>query len=243
MAKSLSAKPQNTTNSKSLGAKTVENTTGVTAKSNVVQESPKEVNEAAIENFVSILKSIVEPFAIVSEDVVKKNIDLACGHGMSADDRTISFECAEYLMANFAYIIMGLVLDNQFKDTFMDCLKIELQIDSKPEDVVKKIRDEMKDHSEYKSIGSIVIGITGFTPATEERFMNEMSNGYAELDRYADEFDAAVDKLTNEQKLELGFIFSNFMYLIRAFTHNDYFMSYVVTVIEKVKATIGIINS
>ena len=101
----------------------------------------------------------------------------------------------------------------------------------------------MKDHSEYKSIGSIVIGITGFTPATEERFMNEMSNGYAELDRYADEFDAAVDKLTNEQKLELGFIFSNFMYLIRAFTHNDYFMSYVVTVIEKVKATIGIINS
>ena len=47
------------------------------------------------------------------------------------------------------------------------------------------------------------------------------------------------EELTEEEKLQYGFIFSNFMYLIRAFTHNDVFMSYVVTVIENVKATLS----
>lgn len=194
----------------------------------------------AMSNFVNILKNMVGGFAILSDDVINQNLQLAAGRGMTTDDRTISFECADYLMSNLAFIFMGLVLDTNFKNAFMDSLMVELQIDSQPEDVKKKTRESMKDKKEYKSNGSIVLGITTFMPNVSNELMNKMNKGFDLLEPYADEFDAEVAKLTPEQKVEYGFIFSNFMYLIRAFTHNDMFMSYVITVIEKVKSiTIG----
>ncbi|MBO5434696.1 hypothetical protein J6A31_02595 [bacterium] len=187
-------------------------------------------------DFVNVLRNMVGSFAILNEDTINKNLRLAAGKGMSNEDRTVSFECAEYLISNLAYIFMGLVLDKNFKTAFLDSLMIELQFDSKPDDVKKKTREEMKDKTQYKSSGSIVIGVTSFMPAVETELMNKMQAGFTALDAYADEFDAETAKLTNEQKVEFGFIFSNFMYLIRAFTHNDMFMSYVITVIEKVKS-------
>lgn len=195
---------------------------------------PTQSNDSS-SKFIEILKGMVGGFAILSDDVLNQNLQLAAGRGMTPDDRTISFECADYLISNLAFIFMGLVLDNNFKNAFMDSLMVELQIDSQPEDVKKKTRESMKDTKTYKSNGSIVLGITTFTPNVEKEFMNKMNRGFAMLDPFADEFDAEVAKLTPEQKVEYGFIFSNFMYLIRAFTHNDMFMSYVITVIEKVK--------
>ena len=156
----------------------------------------------------------------------------------SEDDRTISFECAEYLMSNFAYILMGLIVDQNFKETFLESLRMEIELDSLSPETVKTVRADMTDPKEYDSVGSIVIGVSGFSTEIGSRFMDKMARGYDELDRWADEFDSAVEKLSTDEKLEYGFIFSNFMYLIRAFTHNDLFMSYVITVIEKVKSVI-----
>ena len=56
---------------------------------------------------------------------------------------------------------------------------------------------------------------------------------------FSDEFDTAVNRMSYDYKVELGFIFSNFMYLIRALTHNDMFFSYVIAVIEKVKKAVS----
>lgn len=192
----------------------------------------------SVSNFVTVMRGMVEPFATIDDNVVTTNLKLAGGHGMSIDDRTISFECAEYLISNIAYIFMGLVLDASFKGAFMDALSVELQIDKQTDEVKKKTRDNMKDPKDYKSAGSIVLGLTTFTPVVEKEFMRKMTAGFEALDPYADEFDAEVAKLTYQQKAEFGMLFSNFMYLIRAFTHNDLFMSYVITVIEKVKATL-----
>ena len=190
----------------------------------------------SINNFVKIMREMVGGFAILSDDVIAQNLKLAGGIGMTADDRTISFECADYLMSNLAFIFMGLVLDSNFKQSFMESLMVEMQIDKQTPEVKAKTRESMKDKKTYKSNGSIVLGVTTFTPAVEQELMNKMQKGFASLEPYADEFDAEVAKLRPDQKAEYGFIFSNFMYLIRAFTHNDMFMSYVITVIEKVKA-------
>lgn len=190
----------------------------------------------SINNFVKIMREMVGGFAILSEDVIAQNLKLAGGVGMTADDRTISFECADYLMSNLSFILMGLVLDANFKQSFMESLMVEMQIDKQTPEVKAKTRESMKDKKEYKSNGSIVLGVTTFTPAVEKELMAKMQKGFDLLEPYADEFDAEVAKLQPNQKAEYGFIFSNFMYLIRAFTHNDMFMSYVITVIEKVKA-------
>jgi hypothetical protein len=190
--------------------------------------------------FVNFLRGVAEPFAIIDDNVVAKNMQLAGGYGMSAEDRTVSFECAEYLMSNLACILMGLVLDPGFKDTFIESLNVELEIDKKDEATRAVIRKSMKDDKPFDSLGSIIIGVTSFTPAVMAEFMAKMEAGFKTLDAYAKEFDDAVDALTEKQKLEYGFIVSNWMYLIRAFNKNDLFMSYVITVVEKVKGTLKI---
>lgn len=203
----------------------------------IKQDKPagKQVSDNSVPKFVEALRAMVGPFAILSDEVILKNTELASGKGMDNDDRVISFECADYLMSNLAYIFMGLVLDENFKNAFLSSLDVELKIDEQPADVKAKMREEMKDTNEYKSAGSMIIGVTMFVPAIETELMNKMQKSFDSLDKFTEEFDSAVEALTIEQKVEYGYIFSNWMYLIRAFTHNDLFMSYVITVIERVK--------
>jgi len=198
-------------------------------------------NGASVDNGVSglvkVLRNMVGGFAILSDETIANNVKLAAG-GMSLDDRTISFECADYLISNLAYIFMGLVLDKDFKEAFVQAVTVEIDLDKQPADVVANTRKTMKDPKGYKSVGNIIIGVSEFSAEIAKNFNAKMEQGFKSLDAYADEFDAAVNVLDETQKLQYGFIFSNFMYLVRAFTHNDVFMSYVVTVIENVKATL-----
>lgn len=193
----------------------------------------------AVPEFVSVMREMVGGFANLSDEVIAKNIKLASNGGMSNEDRTISFECADFLLSNFGVIVMGLVCDNQFKTTFMEALLTELQIDDQTPEVRDKVRKEMHADLPYESQGSIIIGLTTFVPAVQQDFMNKIQASFDALDEYADEFDKTAAQMSDEDKTEYGFIFSNFMYLIRAFTHNNAFMSYVITVVEKVKSLLS----
>lgn len=200
------------------------------------------VAQAGIDNplllFVAQMKDLVGSFAILSDDVINQNIKMALG-GFSAEDRTMPYEVADYLMSNMGCIFMGLVLDENFKNNFKASLKLELEIDSQSPAEQAAIRKKMKDAREYKSRGSMVIGTSDFVPEMKVALAKKLQNSFTVLDDFADEFDNEISRLTREQKLEYGFIFSNFMYLARAFTHNDLFMSYVISVIEKVKVMTG----
>ena len=193
----------------------------------------------AAAGLVEMLRNMTGGFAILSDEVLNNNLRLMTSGGMSYEDRTLSFECAEYVMANMAYMFMGLVLDPNFKKQFIDALNVELQIDDQPANVREQTRASMKDGKPFASKGSIVLGVTQFVPAIQDDLSRKMSEGFTKLDPYAAEFDAAVSAMSVEEKVQIGFIVSNFMYLIRAFSKNDMFMSYVVTVIEKVKATLA----
>ena len=59
------------------------------------------------------------------------------------------------------------------------------------------------------------------------------------MDPFQKEFDEAAAKLAMEKRVELGFIFSNFMYLVRAFSYNEVFFSYVTNVVERVQASVA----
>ncbi len=254
MAKMLNARPNKNAarSGKTLGGKQTaviekEQTTEKISQPEAVQQAVPlsekisvPAGSDAVEAFVKKMREMVEPFAYMDDDIIRKNTDLAVGNGMSADDRTISFECAHYIMTNLAYIFMGVVLDESFRNTFVECLNVEIEFDKKSEEQKKKIRDKMKDKKPYDSMGSIVIGVSSFSPLVDKLFSAGLAEGFDTLEKHEDEFDSAVEALTDEEKTKLGFLFSNWMYLIRAFTHNDLFMSYIVTVIEKVK---GILNN
>lgn len=189
------------------------------------------------DEMVHMLRELVGGFAVLSEEVLRKNTQLAAG-GMSYGDRTVSFECVDYVISNLAYIFMGLVMDDNFKAAFIDALNMEIELDDKDEKTRENVRKETSDPKSYQSNGSLVLGVTTFLPAVMEDLHKKMQAGFDALDQYADEFDEAVRAMPSERRIELGFIFSNYMYLIRAFSHNDVFMSYVITVIEKVKETL-----
>ena len=215
-------------------------TPGKAMPNNVVNPAiSKKESSASARDFIDAMIDVVKDFTLLSEKVIKKNMDMAVKDLPNAD-RTISFECVDYLMSNMGVIIMGLVLDKSFKESFKDAIMLEMQLDTETPESKAKKREAMKDKKTYESAGSIVIGVTSFTPAVEKSFMDKMQHSFDMMDKYASEFDEEVSKLSEDRKIEYGFIFSNFMYLIRAFIYNDLFMSYVITVIEKVKETLSI---
>lgn len=224
-------------------AKRVATTTPVNSNTALNQTKPVAAASAAdkeMNAFISNMKNMVGSFAYVSDEVVANNAKLAAGNGMTIDDRKIPFECAQYILSNFAFICMGIVFDADFKESFIHAVTAEQNIDALPEDEKKKIRESMTDPTPYQSEGSIILGMTNFTPPIEDQLHKQMMAGFDKLQPYSKEFDEAVAALTDNQKIENGFIFSNWMYLIRAFTHNDMFMSYVITVIDKVKERLGV---
>lgn len=211
------------------------------------QQSAKTINSTirpdtktadSISVFVASMKDMVSSFAILNDDVISHNLQLAHG-GFSAEDRTISFEVANYIMSNMGFVFMGLVLDDNFKKAFIDSVNVELNFDKQSDTVKAVTREKMGKNKTYKTKGSMVIGTSDFVPEVRASLAKKMHASFEALDAFADEFDTEIQHLTREKKLEYGFIFSNFMYLIRAFTHNDVFMSYVIAVIEKVKGLTG----
>lgn len=206
-----------------------------TIRSNISQAA----NVSEIDETVEVMRAMVGGFANIDDATIKKNIELLGSNGMSNEDKTISFECVDYLMSNFGYIVMGLVLDAAFKDAFVEAVSCEVQIDTSPEDIKQEARKNMHADITYESKGSIILGVTTFMPATQKSLFDKMQKSFDELDPYANEFDDAVEKLSNDAKNEYGFIFSNFAYMMRAFTHNNLFMTYVITVVDKVKSLIN----
>lgn len=202
----------------------------ITSSATVVADTS--INPLAV--FVVQMKNMVSSFAILSDDVIAENFKAAVSD-FSSEDRTLPYEVADYLMSNMGFIFMGLVLDENFKNAFKESLKIELNIDKQPAHIKEATRKKMGDPKKYASRGSMVIGTSDFLPEVKAALSKKMQDSFDKLDGFAEEFDNEIKNLTRTQKLEYGFIFSNFMYLARAFTHNDAFMSYVISVIEKVK--------
>ena len=195
------------------------------------KDAAKEANGGVMQ----MLQEFAGSFATLDEETIRRNIDLAAGIGMTNDDRTVPYEVADYFVGNMAYIIMMIVFDKSVKQQFLDAVALEIQLDSKSESERQKIRLGMRSPTQPHYTASIVLGITNFSTQLEEIISAKMKRGFENLDRFSDEFDAKVNSLTDAEKLEFGFIVSNWMYLIRAITHNDIFSSYLVTIIEQIK--------
>lgn len=208
--------------------------------SSVYKKDEAMISESGLVRFVTMLSDMVSGFSILDTNVIKKNMELAAGNGMSAEDRTVPFECAEYLITNLPYMLMGIVLNENIKDAFLKAIAIELSIDNQLPEVKKKTREGMRSPNPSASVGSIVIGVTSFTKPIEDSFFDKMNATFQLMAPYSADFDEAVAALQTEDKLKFGLIFSNWMYLIRAFTHNDRFFGYIINVVEGVKSTLGL---
>ena len=77
-------------------------------------------------------------------DTVEDNILLGCEGGSSEDDRSINAELADYLTSNFSLIFTELLVNRDFRNTFMEAVTVEIELTNRDAACVRKVRAIMK---------------------------------------------------------------------------------------------------
>ena len=190
-------------------------------------------------DIVRTIKDMTGSFAVLSDTVLQQNMDMMLNPEIPVEDRTISLVQLHYLASHVAPILMGLVFNDKFRQAFVDALNMEIKLDDETPESRAKIRAGFNLGNNYSKRGSITLGVTELTPSAHEAMNDCVKESFALMDPFQKEFDEAAAKLAMEKRVELGFIFSNFMYLVRAFSYNEVFFSYVTNVVERVQASVA----
>lgn len=195
------------------------------------------IAEAAI---VELLANVFNGVAYMDADTVRHNIELATDDGMSKSDRSIRVELANYLLSHFSLVFVGLIVNKEFRETFKEAVSVEIALDNKDEEFVKRIRSEMQDGANLPTKGNFVVNFGSYNENIYKKLNGKLSNSFSKITQYDDTMSELIEELTDDDMIDIGFCASNFMYLIRAFAKNPLFANYVKTVVYNVQVTLGI---
>lgn len=193
--------------------------------------------EAAV---VELLANIFDNIAILDSETVRRNIELATEDGMPKSDRAIRVELANYLMNHFSLIFVGLIVNQDFRDTFMEAVSVEMALDSKDELFVANIRTEMLDGKQRTSKGNFVLNFSHYNDGIYKKLNARLSDSFTKIEDFDGTINQFIEELSDDSKLDIGYCVSNFMYLIRAFAKNQLFAKYVKSVVKSVQEQLGI---
>ena len=189
-----------------------------------------------------LINSMFAELAVLSDSIIDENIGLLCEGGMSVDDRTISAEAVNYLTRNCGVLILGLLSNDVFRDTFKEAVGLEITLDERDEDFVKNIRGEMTKNVPFgaDSGKKYVIDLGTFDRKTADRIADNLFEGLNSIKDLEKEFNELSDELTKDQAITIGFSISNFAYFLRAFSHNPAFSAYIRDVVAVVREELDI---
>ena len=196
-------------------------------------------NKEAAGFVMELIKTIFTDIAGLAPSVIDQNIALGCNGGWSEEDRSIGKNRADYLIANFGYIVLGFISNDVFRDSFKDAVGVELSLDDKDPDFVEDIRRDMADENAMEETQIYVIDLSVYNGAAAKELSKRIGDALDEIGEYKDEFNDLVDELTEDDTMAIGFVVCNFMYLIRAIDKNELFMSYIHDVVEAVKENLN----
>ncbi len=191
-----------------------------------------DVTEVAV---VELLSNVFNSIAYMDPETVRRNLELGSEGGMSEQDRSIRMELGNYLMSHFSLIFIGLIVNQDFRDTFMEAVSVEIALDDKDANFVKKIRSEMKDDKVRDTKGNFVLNFSSYNDKIYRKINGKLSDSFNIVSSFGDTVDNFVGELTDEDMTDIGFCVSNFMYLIRAFSQNALFTNYVKAVCHSVQ--------
>lgn len=211
------------------------------SKTKLSEITNNNVNLRSEQSVVVMLHNLFSDIAYLDPDVVRYNIELAGPDGMPIEERSIRLELANYLFKHFAVIYFGLVMSSSVRDAFVRAVETEIGLEGASDEDLKEIRKAMKSSNPVKkpSKGNYVVDFSVDYNENIYRIINRRI--YDSMIQFED-FDEALNefaiKLTREDMIYLGFIFSNFMYLIRAFICNEIFVDYVKSMVSEVEGKI-----
>ena len=202
---------------------------------NSVNENVNVVAENAV---VTLLDNLFKDIAYIDVTTVRRNIGYASEGGMTKEDRMIRVETANYFMKHFAVVYLGLVINAELRDEFIKAIQLEMGIDNIIEADRKKYRAQMKPDEEDMSKGNYLIDLSSYNDAVYTKINKKILLSMQSMAEFDDGFDAFSSKLTQNDMINIGFIVSNFMYLLRAIGKNQLFVNYVKEVVRNVEAAL-----
>lgn len=198
------------------------------------------VNDVAELAVVKLVSTIFSDVAYMEPSTVRHNVELACEGGMSREDRSIRAELANYLMSHFSLLYIGLIINKEFRDTFVEAVSVEIALDDKDEEFVNNIRKDMQDGRPKTSKGNYVINLSSYNEKVYQKLNGKLAESFDKVIQFNDAITEIAADLTDEECSEIGFVASNFMYLIRAFAKNPLFTNYAKSVLHTVQEQLDI---
>ncbi|MBQ9277809.1 MAG: hypothetical protein IJ224_04155 [Lachnospiraceae bacterium] len=193
------------------------------------------VNEYAEIAVVQLLGILFYEVAYLDEDTIIKNVKLACAGETHEKLRTINVKIADYVLNNFGIIFIGLIINGDFREVFVEAVSIECALDNKKSKEIDEIREEMKGNFDDLSDDNIVINLEKFDGNGYKEIIRKVSDSFKRVEYYNDAIDLLINELKDSAKMDIGFCASNFMYAFRAVAKDRIFFDYINKVVESVK--------
>ena len=211
------------------------------AKQAQVSENDNNVRVLSMSQYVyNLMLESVSEFATLDTNFLKLNNNLYDTDGVIESEREISFDVMTYLAEYFSVLCAALVLDYKHcRDAFASGIEEEIALSemSKEEHEIARAKLEETDDP-IPFTYSMHIGITMFNDETLQLLLNRVANGFEKLNKtdLKNVLDDATNNLSEDDKLIIGMIVSNYVYFIRGCNHNVKFFTTVCQIIEFFKA-------
>lgn len=188
---------------------------------------------------LELLNNLFGSIAYIDPQAVKHNLELASG-AMPAADRKIDAGLAHRLVDDFSVIFAKLVMDADFRHMFREATKIEIKLDSMDQNTVNQFRNETKVESTAGDSVAVTVDLSRYDDCVYQSLYRDFSRSFTKIRKYDALLCDLIAELSPEDKSEMGFVVSNFMYTFRAFAKNEQFRSLIIRILDIVKINLGV---
>ena len=195
------------------------------------------IAEAAVAEF---LENLFGSVAFLDPETVYRNMQMACAGNTAPQDRSLNERTAKYLLSHFALILAGLATNADFRMTFAQAVSIEIALEGKDADFVKRMRTEMRSAGGVVQGKAVILNLSAYDDALYKQINRDVADSFKKTKPYHAYVDEAIAALDEEARMQIGFCASNFMYVIRAFAYNGAFLDYVRSVLRSVQEFLDI---
>lgn len=200
------------------------------------------VDELAENAVVQLLAGLFNDVAYMTAADVRHNIQCMTKGGFSPEDRTCKSNVVNYLVSRFSLIFVGLLSNKEFREAFRDAIIMEQNLEDQAPEKQKEIRSDMNTVQMKTPAQAVdmVFDFSRYNEALYQKINTKLLDSFNKMDGYDDAIDEIIRHQTTECKDEIGYIVSNFAYLIKAFDKNMVFFAYVSSVLKHVQASMGL---
>ena len=169
------------------------------------------------EDLAFIFDNTLGTYCPMDEDAFCESLKLASSSCTTDPYRTFSTPKMDFLLDNFAMVIVTLALDSEFRSVLIKALENERSLYMYSEDHLYQVLNDIgyrpdEDH--------ITIDVDRCDCTTPDVVISRIANSYSKLMR-SDALDAVLYDLDPEDAKEVGYVGSSFMPFIAALEHSD----------------------